>query len=78
MDAIERKLCELLGQTVALVRSRSRRETDLLDELALESAQVMEFIMEVEDHFEIIIEQESLAEVRTIGHLAGAVREALQ
>ena len=77
MDAIERKLCELLGQTVALAGPVTAG-TDLLDELALESAQVMEFIMEVEDHFEIIIEQESLARVRTIGQLAGAVREALQ
>ena len=77
MDAIEQKLCELLGQTVALSGAVTA-QTDLLDELALASAQVMEFIMEVEDHFDIIIEQESLAEVRTIGHLAGAVREALQ
>lgn len=77
MDAIEQTLCELLGQTVTLSGAVTA-ETDLLDELALASAQVMEFIMEVEDHFEIIIEQESLAEVRTIGHLAGAVREALQ
>ena len=33
--------------------------------------------MDVEDHFEIVIEQERLAEVRTIGQLAEAVREAL-
>ena len=73
---IERTLCELLGQTVTLPGPVTAA-TDLLDELALASAQVMEFIMDVEDHFEIVIEQERLAEVRTIGQLAEAVREAL-
>ncbi len=76
MRSIERKLCELLGQTVTL-SGEVAPDTDLLGELALASAQVMEFIMEVEDHFDIVIEQERLAEVRTIGHLAEAVREAL-
>jgi len=76
MDSIEQKLCELLGQTVAL-SGPVTGDTDLFDELALASAQVMEFIMEVEDHFDIIIEQESLADVRTLGHLADTLREAL-
>ena len=77
VELIEQQLCELLGRTVA-VAGQVTAETDLLDGLALASAQVMEFIMEVEDHFEIVIEQERLAEVRTIGQLAEAVREALQ
>jgi len=39
---------------------------------------VMEFVMEVEDHFDVIIEQQALADVRTIRQLAQAVREALK
>lgn len=77
MEPIEQKLCELLERTVTLPGPVTA-ETDLLDELALASAQVMEFIMEVEDHFDIVIEQERLADVRTIGQLAAAVGEALQ
>ncbi len=77
MDSIERALCELLGQTVTLP-GPVVAETDLLDDLALASAQVMEFIMEVEDHFEIVIEQEALADVRTIGQLAIAVRGVME
>lgn len=76
MDSIEQTLCEVLAETVAL-GGPVDAETDLLDGLALASAQVMEFIMEVEDRFEIVIEQEALADVRTIGQLAAAVREAL-
>ena len=77
MDSIERALCDLLVQTVS-VSGPVSAETDLLDGLALESAQVMEFIMEVEDHFDIVLEQEYLADVRTIGELAVAVRGALE
>ena len=76
MDGIEQTLIELLAQTAAL-EVPVTADTDLLDELALASAQVMEFIMEVEDHFDIVIEQERLADVRTIGQLADAVRGAL-
>ena len=76
MDSVERTLCDLLTQTLGL-SGPIGAETDLLDGLALASAQVMEFIMEVEDHFDIVIEQESLAEVRTVRHLAEAVRGAL-
>ena len=76
MDSIERMLCGLLGRTVTLDVPVTP-QTDLLDELALSSAQVMEFIMEVEDHFEIILEQEALADVRNIGQLATVVRGAL-
>ena len=77
MDSIEQTLCDLLARTVTLAGPLAP-ETDLLDGLALASAQVMEFIMEIEDHFEIVIEQESLADVRTIGQLADAVRGALE
>ena len=77
MESIEETLCDLLARTVSLSGPVSA-QTDLLDGLALASAQVMEFIMEVEDHFDIVIEQESLADVRTIGELADAVRGALE
>ncbi len=77
MESIEKTLCELLGNTAVLAVPVTP-QTDLLDELALASAQVMEFVMEVEDHFDIILEQEALADVRTISELANAVRAALQ
>ena len=76
MESIEQTLCELLARTVPL-SGPVAAETDLLDGLALASAQVMEFIMEIEDHFDIVIEQEALADVRTIAQLADAVRGAL-
>lgn len=47
--------------------------TDLIADLDLESVQVMEFVMEVEDHYEIAIDLESLSNVHTIAELAAVV-----
>ena len=45
-------------------------ETDLISDLALESVQIMEFMVEVEDHYDIAISLEALAEIRTLQQLA--------
>ena len=73
MDAIEAKLRDLLAAVVPLPEDFSP-QTDLLEALALESAQIMEFVMEVEDHFELVIEQDKLANVRNVAQLADIVR----
>ena len=48
-------------------------ETDLVSDLALESVQIMEFIVEVEDHYDIAISLEALAETRNLDQLARLV-----
>ena len=45
-------------------------ETDLLSDLALESVQIMEFGVEVEDYYDIAISLEALGEIRTIKQFA--------
>ena len=76
MDSpLELELRELLVGITPLPPDFSA-ETDLLDALALESAQIMEFVMEVEDRFDIIIDQRQLAEVRNIAQMAAVVGKA--
>jgi acyl carrier protein len=53
-------------------------ETDLISDLALESVQIMEFMVDVEDHYDIAISLEALAEVRTLGQLAELVADMLE
>lgn len=48
-------------------------DTDLVADLDLESVQVMEFVVEVEDHYDIAIDLESLSNVHTIAELAAVV-----
>jgi acyl carrier protein len=52
-------------------------ETDLIADLDLESVQVMEFVMEVEDHYDIAIDLESLSNVHTVAELAAVVAASL-
>jgi acyl carrier protein len=51
--------------------------TDLVADLGLESVQVMEFVMEVEDHYDIALDLDSLSRVRTIADLSGLVARSL-
>jgi acyl carrier protein len=48
-------------------------DTDLINDLNLESIQIMEFVVEVEDHYDIAIDLESLSNVHTISQLAEVV-----
>jgi acyl carrier protein len=51
--------------------------TDLANDLGLESVQVMEFVMEVEDHYDIALDLESLSHVRTVSELTDVVVRTL-
>ncbi len=77
MDSpLELELRELLAGITPLPPDFSS-DTDLLDALALESTQIMEFVMEVEDRFDIIIDQRQLAEVRNVAQMAVVVGKAV-
>ncbi|MEQ8858166.1 MAG: acyl carrier protein [Pseudomonadales bacterium] len=52
-------------------------DTDLIADLDLESVQVMEFVVEVEDHYDIAIDLESLSNVHTVSELAAVVVRTL-
>ena len=47
--------------------------TNMVTELQLDSFQVMEFMLEVEDLYDIAIDLDSLSNIHTINDLAGVV-----
>jgi acyl carrier protein len=55
-----------------------RPDTDIVVELGLDSLQVMEMLMEIEDALDVSIPVNILAEVRTAGELARAVQALLE
>lgn len=52
--------------------------TDIPAELNIDSVGVLDFIMEVEDHFDIEIPMNAVANIRTIGELAAFVQSRLK
>ena len=64
-----RLLGRTLGDTAAL-----RPATDFIADLGMESIQIIEYLCEVEDHFDLAIDEATLADVHTIADLAAVVR----
>lgn len=52
-------------------------ETDISADLSIDSVTVMDFVMEVEDHFDIEIPLNVLSETRTMNDLVGVVEAAV-
>ena len=78
MNETELQLGQLLGTTLDRELPELTAETDLVDDLELESIQVMDFVAEVEDHFDILIEVDRLATIRTLAELARLVTELVE
>lgn len=64
------KVSELAGRPV-------QKETDLIDELALDSMKAMRLIQEIEDHFDLSIPINLLPEIRTVEDLARKIEVLL-
>ena len=79
-DAVGAKLAQILTEYLKNNWKKSpsgiaaiTATTNMVTELQLDSFQVMEFMLEVEDHFDIAIDLESLSNIQTITDLAGVI-----
>ncbi len=66
------QICELL-EPFNTNGTRLKSETDIATDLNIDSVTVMDFVMEVEDRFDIEIPLNLLSETRTIAELAQVV-----
>ena len=73
-QAIEDRLIALLVKDLD-PDVRLSPATHLVGDLGLESIQVIEYLCEVEDHFDLAIDEATLADVQTIGDLAAVIRK---
>jgi len=53
-------------------------ETNITSDLEIDSVAVMDFVMELEEKYDISIPVNMLSEVQTIGELAGVVQDVLR
>ena len=84
-EQIEKRIAELLtayleaGEHPELAaQGPVTAATNLVSDFTLDSFQVMEFLMEVEEAFDIMIDMNSLSDTHTVGDLAERVGELLQ
>jgi acyl carrier protein len=77
MDRTVEQICKLLHPFNSNGAALSAN-TDISSDLNIDSVTVMDFVMEVEDHFDIEIPLNLLSEMRTIGDLAKVVEARTQ
>lgn len=76
-NQIEQQLEQLLARHLGNP-AELNSETHLARDLGLESVQVMEFVVDVEDHYDLSIDLKSLADVHTMGDMTAVVLRVLQ
>lgn len=79
-ESIEQQIISLLVSYLAprweedpRLRTEIKGTTNLTSDLTLDSFQVMEFLMEIEDALDLAIDMNSLSDVHTISDLAAVV-----
>ncbi|MEM9386353.1 MAG: acyl carrier protein [Pseudomonadota bacterium] len=72
MTEIEQTLSQLLHGFLSAEQKMIDAATPI-NTLGLESVVIMQFVAEVEDHFDINIDLDSLAQIHTLGDLAKVV-----
>ena len=72
-DTID-QICKLLAPFNSAGKTLNS-DTDISSDLNIDSVAVMDFVMEVEDHFDIEIPLNVVSETRTIGDLATVVEK---
>ena len=75
VTSIEQTLLDMLSKHINDGRTLAV-DTDFVSGLGLESIQVTEFIMEVEEQFDIAIDLDTLSNVRSVDGLAAVVAKA--
>ena len=73
INRIEAGIIELLAHRVP-ADTKLTAETRIVGGLGLDSVAVLDFIQDVEDHFDLSIPLERVAEVQTIGELSLAIQ----
>ena len=77
VDPEEEAFREVRGMLQAYNKSGKpiERDTDILEDLEVDSLSVMNFIMKLEDRFDISIPLNVLPDIRTVGDLAATINQ---
>ena len=71
-NEIQARVLDLLSKKIGAARPIDLGSS-VVEDTGLDSVSVMDFVMELEDEFDITIPLDQIADVRTVGDLADAV-----
>jgi acyl carrier protein len=77
VENIEAEITEVLAARIP-AGVKVSAQTQIARDLGLDSVAVMDFVMDIEDHFDISIPLDRIAEVETVEHLSRAVEALLK
>ena len=77
IDKIEAEIAQVLTARVP-AGVQITAQTQIARDLGLDSVAVMDFVMDIEDHFDISIPLDRIAEVETVEDLSRAVEALLK
>jgi acyl carrier protein len=77
VDNIEAEIIQVVAARIPAGIQVSA-QTRIARDLGLDSVAVMDFVMDIEDHFDISIPLDRVAEVETVGDLTSAVEVLLK
>ena len=69
------KVLDLIASQLPVKRENISRESRLLEDLGADSANVMILIMDLEQEFDLTVEDEALTSIRTVGDIVKYLEE---
>jgi len=70
---VEDKVKELIAEQLKIDAATISKEQRLVEDLRADSANVMMLIMDLEQVFDVVVEDEMLEEIKTVGDVIAAV-----
>lgn len=76
-EAPAAKVLEILAQTSQQPSSEITEATELLGDLGIDSPKALQVLVQIEDHFDIEIQDDEIAALRTVGDIVALVTRHL-
>lgn len=61
---------EILARQLEISPESIRRDTDIMEDLGADSLDMVEFVMAIEEEYDIVITDESVGNMTTVGQIA--------
>lgn len=68
---------EILARQLEISPEGIRRDTDIVEDLGADSLDMVEFVMAIEEEYDIVITDESVGNMTTVGQIADFLEKLL-